>query len=134
MKKVAVADVAFKTTLGESVPQDTTSVVTINEYQPNKLIYTANSPNGGVVVFSEIYYPEWTATVDGNPVEIGRVNYVLRALHLSPGKHEIVLDFHPTSVDNTEMIAYTAGVILLLAFIGGIVIQWRRRPSTASDK
>ena len=134
LKKVAVADVAFKTTLGESVPQDTTSVVTINEYQPNKLIYTANSPNGGVVVFSEIYYPEWTATVDGNPVEIGRVNYVLRALHLSPGKHEIVLDFHPTSVDNTEMIAYTAGVILLLAFIGGIVMQWRRRPSTASDK
>ena len=126
LKKTAVADRSFQSILGESALQDTTSIITITDYQPNKLTYTANSKNGGVVVFSEIYYPEWTATVDGKPAEIGRVNYVLRAMQLSPGKHEVVLDFHPTSVDKTEAIAYTAGGILLLAFIGGLIIRFRR--------
>lgn len=126
LRKTAVANRSFQSILGESALQDTTSIITITDYQPNKLTYTANSKNGGVVVFSEIYYPEWTATVDGKPAEIGRVNYVLRAMQLSPGKHEVVLDFHPTSVDKTEAIAYTAGGILLLAFIGGLIIRFRR--------
>ena len=121
LRKEAVADQSFKQVLGESVPQDSVSQVTLTSYEPNHLTYTAESAKGGVVVFSEIYYPDWTATVDGQPAELGRVNYILRALQLQPGKHEVVLDFHPSSVKKTETIAYVAGVLLLLAIIGGAV-------------
>lgn len=127
LKHQAVADQSFQTVLGESEPQDSLAQVTITSYKPNNLVYTAESDKGGVVVFSEIYYPGWTATVDGKPAELGRVNYVLRALKVEPGKHEIVLDFHPQTLKTTEGVAYAAGGILLLVIIGGIVAAVLRK-------
>ena len=60
-----------------------------------QLQYEVSSKTGGLIVFSEIYYPGWTATVDGQEVAVGRVNYVLRAINVKPGHHKVVLDFHP---------------------------------------
>jgi hypothetical protein len=127
LRHEAVADEKFKAQLGESVTQDTLSTVTIKAYEPNQLTYEVNSGKGGVLVFSEIYYPGWTATIDGEPAELGRVDYILRALNVKPGKHEIVLSFFPKSVDVTETIAYTAYAILLLVLISMGVMYWRKR-------
>ncbi len=127
LHKVAVADKQFEKVLGQSAAHDSTDVVSITAYQPNNLKYTAESKNGGLLVFSEIYYPGWTATVDGKPVELGRVNYILRALPLTPGKHEVVLDFHPASVKTTETVAYVAGGLLLLLIVAGGVMAVRRK-------
>ena len=127
LRHQAVADAKFKSQLGEAVEQDTTSIVTITGYEPNRLTYDVNSGKGGVLVFSEIYYPGWTATVDGQPVELGRVDYVLRALHIQPGKHQVELSFFPKSVDMTETVAYTAFVILLLVLLGIVLIEYRHR-------
>ncbi len=127
LHKVAVADKQFEKVLGQSAAHDSTDVVSITAYQPNNLKYTAESKNGGLLVFSEIYYPGWTATVDGKPAELGRVNYILRALSLTPGKHEVVLDFHPASVKTTETVAYVAGGLLLLLIVAGGVMAVRRK-------
>ena len=127
LRKVAVADKQFEKVLGQSAAHDSTDVVSITAYQPNNLQYTAESKNGGLLVFSEIYYPGWTATVDGKPAELGRVNYILRALSLTPGKHEVVLDFHPASVKTTETVAYVAGGLLLLLIVAGGVMAVRRK-------
>ena len=127
LRHEAVADTKFKEQLGEAVEQDTASVVTITAYEPNQLKYDVNSGKGGVVVFSEIYYPGWTATIDGEPAELGRVNYILRALNVKPGKHEVVLSFFPKSVDTTETIAYTAYGILILVVLGAAFMEYRRR-------
>ncbi|HIZ69145.1 MAG TPA: YfhO family protein [Candidatus Prevotella avicola] len=127
LRHEAVADKKFQSALGESVVQANTSLVTLREYQPNRLIYDVHSDKGGVVVFSEIYYPGWTATIDGEPAELGRVNYILRALNVKPGSHEVVLDFHPTSVKVTETVAYVGYVALLLIILAGIGMAWRKR-------
>jgi len=127
LRHEAVADAKFKEQLGEAVVQDTASIVSITAYEPNQLKYDVNSGNGGVIVFSEIYYPGWTATVDGEPVELGRVNYILRAINVKPGKHEVVLSFFPKSVDTTESIAYTAYGILILVILGALFMEYRRR-------
>ena len=127
LRKVAVADKQFEKVLGQSAAHDSTDVVSITAYQPNNLKYTAESKKGGLLVFSEIYYPGWTATVDGKPAELGRVNYILRALSLTPGKHEVVLDFHPASVKTTETVAYVAGGLLLLLIVAGGVMAVRRK-------
>ena len=113
--------------MGEAVVQDTASIVSITAYEPNQLKYDVNSGKGGVIVFSEIYYPGWTATVDGEPVELGRVNYILRAINVKPGKHEVVLSFFPKSVDTTESIAYIAYGILILVILGALYMEYRRR-------
>ena len=117
LRHQAVADEKFKAQLGEAVVQDTVSVVTITSYEPNRLTYDVNSGKGGVIVFSEVYYPGWTATIDGEPAELGRVNYILRALQVKPGKHQIELSFFPKSVEVTETIAYVALVLLLLVLL-----------------
>ena len=127
LHKVAVADKLFEKTLGQSTAHDSTDVVTMTSYQPNNLKYTAESKNGGVLVFSEIYYPGWTATVDGKPAELGRVNYILRALQLAPGKHEVVLDFHPATVKATETVASVAGIVLLLIVLAGGFLVFNRK-------
>ena len=123
----AVADKKFESALGQAKVNDSTAIVKLDKYEPNNLQYTVNSKNGGVVVFSEIYYPGWTATIDGQPAELGRVNYILRAVSVKPGKHTVVLDFHPTSISTTETIAYIAIVILLLAIIGAGYMRFKNR-------
>ena len=127
LRHQAVADAKFKEQLGEATVQDTASVVTITSYEPNRLTYDVNSGKGGVLVFSEIYYPGWEAKVDGQPVELGRVDYILRALNVLPGKHQVELSFFPKSVNLTETIAYIAYVLLILLVAAGVFLEWKRR-------
>ena len=127
LRHEAVADARFKTVLGEATPQGSTSVVKLTAYAPNQLTYEVKSVTGGVMVFSEIYYPEWTATVDGKPAEIGRADYVLRALKVDKGQHQVVLTFDPKSVKQTETVAYAAYVVLLLVVFFGLYAEWRRK-------
>lgn len=123
----AVADKQFEAVLGQAKVNDSTATVKLDKYEPNNLQYTVNSKNGGIVVFSEIYYPGWKATVDGQSIELGRVNYILRAVNVKPGKHIVVLDFHPTSISTTETIAYISIVILLLAIAGAGYMEWKKK-------
>ncbi|MBR5686940.1 MAG: YfhO family protein [Prevotella sp.] len=133
LHKEAVADVKFKEILGEAIPQDSTATVMLKSYEPNRLTYQTQSEKGGVIVLSEIYYPEWEAQVDGQPVEVGRVNYTLRALRVPAGQHEIVLSFFPKSVDKTETVAHIALVLLVLSLIGAIVMSILNRRKTIAS-
>ena len=99
-------------------------------YEPNQLGYEVQSDKGGVLVFSEVYYPGWTAKVDGKPVEVGRVNYVLRAIHIAPGNHKVELDFFPKSIDRTETVAYIGYVVLFLLIAFGIWSEYRKHKQT----
>ena len=123
----AVADKKFEAILGNTQANDSTASVVLTKYEPNSLTYTVNSAKGGVVVFSEVYYPGWSATIDGQPAEPGRVNYILRALNVKAGKHEVVLEFHPSSISTTETIAYVALVALLLAICAALFVEWKKQ-------
>ena len=129
LRHSAVADKRFKDILGESTPQGDVSVVSIKSYEPDHLTYEVESDKGGVVVFSEIYYPGWTATVDGESVEVGRVNYVLRAIRVAPGRHSVELSFYPKSIVVTETIAYITSAILIVAMLVLIALRVVRRKS-----
>ena len=121
-KHVAVVDKKFQQVLGEEALQpDSTAQVTLTEYEANRLTYEVNSRNGGIVVFSEIYYPGWTCTIDGTDTQIARADYVLRAIRIPAGKHTVVMTFDPQTVHITETIAYSALAVLallLIVFIG----------------
>ena len=123
LRHEAVADARFQSQLGESKNQDSTSIVKLTAYEPNQLTYDVRSATGGIVVFSEIFYPEWTATVDGKPVEIGRVDYVLRALNVDKGHHKVALTFDPKSVKQTETVAYLSYGVLLLVVLFAVYFK-----------
>ncbi len=132
-RRVAVVDERFKAMLGGSdVPMpDSAASVRLTAYDANALSYEADSKNGGVIVFSEIYYPGWTATVDGQPVDIARADYILRAIRVEPGKHTIEFRFDPQSLRLTETVAYSALGLLLLVVLALLVRTFRRGGGTA---
>lgn len=132
LRAEAVADKKFRDVLGSSCEQDHHAQVTMKNYEPNQLTYEVESAKGGVLVFSENYYPEWTATVDGKEVPVGRVNYILRAIQVKPGKHQVVLSFFPKSVDRTETVAYIAFALLVICILLGIGLEIRQRKTGAT--
>lgn len=124
-RRVAVADKKFRTVLGEA-KTDSTATVELVEMESDRLKYQVKS-TGGVLVFSEIYYPGWTWTVDGKPVEIGRVDYVLRAIQIAEGEHEVEMLFHPQSIETTETIANGALIVMVFLFFSLLVWEGNRR-------
>lgn len=127
-RHTAVVDKSFKDVLGgeANIAQDSSSVITLTEYDSDLAKYTVESKNGGLAVFSEVYYPGWTATIDGQPAEIGRADYVLRAMRIPAGKHEVVMTFDPQSIRTTEATAYSAYAVLLLLVAAAGFSSWRR--------
>ena len=134
LRHEAVADKQFEKVIGQAAQQDSTSTVKLESYAPNHLVYNVESKTGGVLVFSEIYYPAWTATVDGKPADIGRVNYVLRAIHIDGGKHKVELDFHPATISTTEIVAYIAMAVIVLLLIGILFLEWKKKQKEQKQK
>ena len=111
----AVADSRFRSVLGEAGSVSEGDTVALTAYTPNRLSYDVSSATGGVAVFSEIYFPwGWKATVDGKPAELGRVDYVLRALRIPAGKHKVEMVFDPESLHVTGNIAYASVTLIYL--------------------
>ena len=128
-RHTAVVDKRFAEQVRASSAADSLDTVVLKEYQPNALKYEVNSKNGGVVVFSEIYYPGWISTIDGKEVEHGRADYILRAMNVPAGKHVVEFKFDPKSLHLTETIAYIALVLLAVGVVVVIATEYRRRNS-----
>lgn len=125
----AVADRRFAREIGDKVvPPAVGDTIYETGYKPDELTYRYRSQQGGLAVFSEIYFPwGWQVTVDGKPVDMARVNYVLRAVNLPAGEHEVIFRFDPPSVHTTEAIAYVSLFLILAAFVGTGFVAWKRR-------
>lgn len=124
LKNTAVVDIRFKDALKgvtEGLKADSLSTIKLVSYEPNHLVYESSSPKDGVVVFSEIYYPGWQATIDDKPADIARADYILRAMNIPAGNHTIEMHFDPQSLHVTEGIAYSALILLL---IGAAIVIW----------
>lgn len=127
----AVVDARFKEVLKGLTEshRDSLSTIRLTSYEPNRLVYETHNSGDAVAVFSEIYYPDgWQVTVDGQPVTLGRADYILRALYLPAGEHTVEMRFDPQSLHVTEGIAYTA---LALMVVGIMAVIWRQRKKTA---
>jgi uncharacterized membrane protein YfhO len=126
-RTTAIVDKKFETVIKNAGTPDSTDVIRLDKYLPNALKYTVESKRGGVVVFSEIYYPGWVSTIDGQPVEHGRADYILRAMNVPAGKHTIEFRFDPQSLHVTDNISYAALALLALLFIGSLVVEYRKK-------
>lgn len=71
--------------------------IEILQWKPGELELDVNSDASGLVVLSEIHYPGWKAEIDGEPTEILRANYLLRALAVPEGQHRIRMIYRPLS-------------------------------------
>lgn len=128
----AVSDKKFKDILGSATEKNPGDTIFETSYAPDRLSYHFNSEKGGVATFSEVYFPYgWEAKVNGTPVEIGRVNYLLRAIRLPAGSGTLTMEFNPKSIKTTTAIASTAVWIIYAMVIFAIVnllIHYSRKP------
>ena len=112
--ETAVVDKRFEAVV-KPMASDSTAAIRLVAYEPNYLKYEVDSKTGGTIVFSEIYYPGWRSSIDGQEVPHGRANYILRAMNVPAGKHEVEFSFDPVSLHVTENIATIALGLLALA-------------------
>ncbi len=130
-KKTAITDKRFESELAGFTPSaDSTAKISLSKYQPNALAYTSNSQSDQLAVFSEIFYEKgWNAYIDGVLVPHVRVNYVLRALKVPAGTHQIEFKFEPTVIGTGEKIAYASSWLLYggLFLVLGLSFYKRKR-------
>lgn len=133
-RSVAVADKKFESVLGQSAAVNPGDTIVETFYAPNRLSYRSHSTTGGVAVFSEVFFPwGWTATIDGKPAEIGRVDYVLRAMRVPAGDHEIVMTFDPPSLHATDTLATVAIILIYIALAVAAGLAVRRFAAKKPD-
>ena len=127
--ETAVVDARFKDVLKGATEsyKDSLSSIRLTSYAPNRLTYETNNAQDGIAVFSEIYYPDgWHVTIDGQPAELARADYILRTMHVPAGQHTIEMRFDPTSLHVTEGIAYGALALLVIGIIVAVLIAKRK--------
>ncbi len=105
---------------------DQNGIITLVEYRPDYLKYQYSKSAIGFAVFSEIYYPVgWKTTIDGNPTNIKRVNYILRGMEVPAGDHTIEFEFNPASyfIGNKIMLVFSLGTLLFFGFASYVTLK-----------
>jgi len=112
------------------------SSVELISYAPNELRYRYTSPEAARMVFSEVYYPVgWTLTVEdtGEVLPIGLEGTLLRAAQVPAGEHTLVMRFDPPSYRRGEAISRATSILLILAALGALAIQFTRKRDEVVD-
>lgn len=114
LKQTAIIDKNAVTTLPEIV-FDSTAKINIETYEPNKLIYHTKAATKQLAIFSEIFYDKgWNVYIDGEKADYFRANYLLRAMIIPAGEHEIIFKFEPKSFTIGNYIAITSSIVLIV--------------------
>ncbi len=119
-KSTAIINKSFEKALNGFKNASGEGEITLTEYQPNYLKYEATVNSAAqLAVFSEIYYPKgWKSFIDGKETDHIQVDYVLRAMLIPSGKHQIEFKFEPASYYLGNKVSLASSILLLLAIAG----------------
>jgi len=136
-KKVAVVGKEDEKYLnGKTLQADPAAKIAVKTYQPNEIVYQTSSATPQLAVMSEIYYPHgWKFYIDGKETDYIKADYLLRAVHVPAGKHEIRMAFEPEVIQKGKTISLaSAGLFILLAALGFWFYQRKEQQTTKSEK
>jgi hypothetical protein len=123
-KQQAVIDIS-RFNVGESSFSGL-GTVSLDSYAPNYLTYSAKVEGASLLIFSEIYYPEgWSATINGEPLQILRANYVLRAAVVPAGDYVIKFTFAPGSYSKGNKVMLIFSILIICFFFYGLYSEYK---------
>jgi hypothetical protein len=125
--KTPLANLSHETSASEPANAE----VKITRYQPHRIELQTDNATAGFLVLSEIYFRGWEAWVDGQRVSVERVNFTLRGVELSPGKHTVEFVFRAPSFRSGAILS-AIGALLLIA--GGLIEACANKSSLRSDR
>jgi hypothetical protein len=96
----------------------------LESYEPEDVVVEAESRGSGLLVLSDLNYPGWKAEVDGEEVDIERVNYLMRGVRLGDGEHRVEFKYEPLSWRIGWILSLVGLIVLTLLLVSGR--QWRR--------
>jgi hypothetical protein len=130
-KDTAVVDISFKNIVGNFSPADSASTIQQTAFDNDAISYESNSTAPHVAIFSEIFYKDWNAYIDGKKTDIFKADYVLRGLHIPAGKHIIDFKFEPTIYQTSKTISLIFNwVVIALLFLTAFVWYGRKKSVT----
>lgn len=110
------------------IDSSSTAMVEIESYSAREIVFNVETDAPRLLVASEIFYPAgWQASVDGEEVPIYRADYLLRAVPVPEGRHEVVMRFEPAS---HRIGAWVSGLSALAVYgltIALVGLSWYRR-------
>ena len=110
----------------EGLTPDGSGSISLTNYSPMKLTYQSTSNADQLAVFSEMWYqPGWKAYIDGELVDHIRVNYVLRALKIPSGTHEVVFEYTGNPISISRIIGMISSLILIAFFLGFLFLKYK---------
>ena len=135
-KRTAVVNREFEGLLESFQPRkELGSGIQLTSYSANEMTYRSEAEFEQLAVFSEIYYGKgWKAYVDGEAVPHLRANYVLRALRVPAGKHEIVFRFEPEVIEIGTRVTLASYALLLLVPGAWFLIQRKKNVQSYPQK
>lgn len=100
---------------GFSPQFDSSARIELTAYSLDNLVYKSRSNSAQLAVFSDLYYDKgWNAYIDGQPAAYLRANYLLRAMIVPAGDHEISFRFEPASYKFGEQVSLASSIVLVL--------------------
>lgn len=113
---------------GKVVQPDATAFINLTKYQPNELEFKSQSKTPQLAVFSEIYYPHgWKFFIDEKEVPYIKADYLLRAVHVPAGNHNIRMVFEPEVIEKGKWISLICFGLFILLSGAGIYFMYRKR-------
>lgn len=127
-KNTAVLHKEFDKLVNQPLSHDAESVIMMTKYSPNELIYSFESKQNELVVFSEIWTRHsWNIYIDGEKGDLLRADYLLRAALIPSGSHEIVMRYEPKIWKVGNAIAFVSSLIIVLGFVAMVVFSIKKR-------
>lgn len=124
----AVIQEKYRNLIPQNLVIDSTSSISLIDYKPNHLVYKTNTSKSQLAVFSEIYYEKgWEVYIDGKQSEYYKADYLLRAMTIPEGEHEIDFIFEPRSYKTGKFISKVGSIIFLVFVLTGLFIYNKKR-------
>ena len=95
-------------------------------YEPERVVVDATAARTAELVLTDVHYPGWKVTIDGEPADLHRVDYLLRGTTLPAGRHRVEFRYEPLSW-RVGWIISLAALIVLLAGVALSVLRRRTR-------
>ncbi len=128
----AVIDDVYAPIIKSFLPTDSAASIKMTSFDNDAITYQTNTTANHLAVFSEIYYKDWKAYIDGKNVDFAKANYVLRAMVIPAGNHKIEFKFEPAIFFLGKNISNIASWLVLLILIVAIAVEFKRSNTNQS--
>jgi hypothetical protein len=120
-KDTVIIDESYRSIVTGAGAPDSLDKIKMTSFNNDTVRYESESKSARIAVFSEIFYKDWKAYIDGKPADIMKVNYVLRSLQIPAGKHQITFQFEPKLYILGREISFYSSLIVFLIFMTFLV-------------